>query len=267
MGPIERAVDKFRLKRSRVYEADPDQIVRDSRVAERAIKDHVGRWLFEVLQNSDDAKASKVLIHIEEDTVYVGDNGRGLKPKAVDAISGTDFSDKNVGTIGRKGVGFKSVYELSASPQVLTVNGEGVEFCREKAENWLRHNRLNCGHVPYQWIPFFVSWHEARQNDPTLVKFADYKTVVRLPNIFPDQKQKIEKLLCEWPRHTLLAFLHVRELRADPDLLVRISEGDRIWEMQGTERDAPLKWNIVKNREMAPEVMSEVVGEEWRTIK
>lgn len=97
-------------------------------MAERATKDHVGRWLFELLQNSDDSKASEVLIIIDKDTIYVADNGHGLKPIAVRAICGTDFSDKTTGTIGRKGVGFKSVYEVSQNPQVLTVDGEGIEF-------------------------------------------------------------------------------------------------------------------------------------------
>ena len=55
MGTIEEAIEEFRKKRLAVYKADHDQIVRDERGAERAAKDHVGRWLFELLQNSDDA--------------------------------------------------------------------------------------------------------------------------------------------------------------------------------------------------------------------
>lgn len=43
MGPIEKAIEEFRKKRRDVYKADQDQIIRDSRAAERAAKDHVGR--------------------------------------------------------------------------------------------------------------------------------------------------------------------------------------------------------------------------------
>jgi hypothetical protein len=57
-GLIEKAIEEFKNRRLGVYKADPEQIVRDTRVAERATKDHVGRWLFELLQNSDDAEAS-----------------------------------------------------------------------------------------------------------------------------------------------------------------------------------------------------------------
>lgn len=165
-GPIERAIEEFKNRRLGVYKADPDQIVRDTRVAERATRDHVGRWLFELLQNSDDAKASGVRIIIEQDTIYVADNGHGLKPVAVSAICGTDFSDKTTGTIGRKGVGFKSVYEVSRNPQVLTVDTESIEFSPEKTKAWLCENGLNDGHVPHQWIPFFISWDDAQRQDP-----------------------------------------------------------------------------------------------------
>ena len=158
MSPIKEAIEEFRTRRLGVYRADPDQIVRDARGAERAAKDHVGRWLFELLQNSDDAVASDVRIFFDKDTIYVADNGNGLNPEAVSAICGTDFSDKTAGTIGRKGVGFKSVFEVSRNPQVLTVDGEGIEFNPDKAKAWLQQNNLDDGHVPYQWIPFSSHW-------------------------------------------------------------------------------------------------------------
>jgi len=44
--PIEKAIEEFKSRYLSVYKADPDQIVCDTRVAERATKDHVGRWLF-----------------------------------------------------------------------------------------------------------------------------------------------------------------------------------------------------------------------------
>ena len=111
MGEIRRAIEEFIQKRLAVYRADPQQIARDTRAAARAAKDHTGRWLFELLQNCDDAEASEVRVLIEDDTVYVADNGHGLQPEAVSAICGTDFSDKTSGKIGRKGLGFKSVYK------------------------------------------------------------------------------------------------------------------------------------------------------------
>jgi hypothetical protein len=199
-GPIKQVIQEFRNKTLHVYRADPDRIVRDARAAERAAKYHVGRWLFELLQNSDDAGASEVRVLIQDDTIYVADNGRGLKPEAVSAICGTDFSDKAGGTIGRKGVGFKSVYEVSRNPQVLTVDGEGIEFNLERAKAWLQQNSLDDGHVPYQWIPFLITWDRVQGEDPQLASLKTYKTVVRLRRVSPEKKQKAEQLLRDGPR-------------------------------------------------------------------
>jgi len=198
-GLIKKGIEEFKAKRLAVYKCDPDEIVRNKRAADRATEDHVGRWLFELLQNSDDAEASEVKITIEGDIICVADNGNGLKPTAVAAISGTDFSDKETGTIGRKGVGFKSVYEVSRKPQVLTVDGEGIEFSPEKTKEWLRENGLKDNYVPYQWIPFFISWDEAQARDPHLVDFkaGGFKTVVRLPGLSPEKKAEVEQLLKE----------------------------------------------------------------------
>jgi hypothetical protein len=264
-GLIEKAIEQFKNRRLGVYKADPDQIVRDTRVADRATKDHVGRWLFELLQNSDDAEASEVRIIIDKDTIYVADRGHGLKPVAVSAICGTDFSDKTTGTIGRKGVGFKSVYEVSQNPQVLTVDGEGIEFSPEKTKAWLRENGLNEGHVPYQWIPFFIPWGDAQPRDPHLndLKSKAFKTVVRLPGLFPENKQKAEQLLMEWPPHALFAFRHLRQITA-PGLEVVLSTGDGIWSLRDSRGQTPVEWRVAKRAEPPPADLLEMLGADER---
>lgn len=275
MRTFAKAIEEFRDKRLGVYKADNDQIVRDTRVAERATKDHVGRWLFELLQNSDDAGASncntsKVRILIVDDTIYVADNGNGLKPEAVSAICGTDFSDKTIGTIGRKGVGFKSVYEISTNPQVLTVNGDGIEFNSDRAGEWLRQHGFGDEHVPYQWIPFFISWDEARWQDPVLDAFTDYKTVVRLPGVSQDRMSNVERLLKEWPPHALFAFRHVRKITA-PHLEITLTPGDGVWELKDNRGDTPTtSWLVAKpsEPEYPPEKLLEPLGtDERKAIK
>jgi len=195
METIENAIAEFKRKRLAVYSADREQMVRDTRAAERATRDHSGRWLFELLQNSDDAQASQVHILIENGTVYIADDGRGFHASAVSAISGTDFSDKTTGTIGRKGLGFKSVYEVSSSPAVLTVNGEGIGFGPDLARTWLAQNGFDHDYIPYQWIPFFIPWSAAVQQDPVLHKLQDLRTIVSLPGVSTDQALEIQRLL------------------------------------------------------------------------
>jgi hypothetical protein len=263
MGPLEEAIGQFTQKRLAVYRADSQQIVRDTRAAERATGDHTGRWLFELLQNSDDAGASKVLVLVEEETVYVADNGLGLKPKAVSAICGTDFSDKTGGTIGRKGIGFKSVYEVSRNPQVLTVDGEGIEFNLERAKAWLQHNSLDDSHVPYQWIPFPIAWDRVQGEDPQLGSLTTFKTVVRLRGVPQDKKQKAEQLLTGWPPHALLAFRHLRRITA-PGLEVVLSPGDGVWSLRDNRGQTPEQWRVIRLPEHPPAELLETLGADER---
>jgi len=263
MGPLEKAIQEFTQKRLDVYRADPQQIVRDTRAAERAAGDHVGRWLFELLQNSDDAGATEVLVLVEDDTVYVADNGRGLKPEAVSAICGTDFSDKTAGTIGRKGVGFKSVYEVSRNPQVLTVDGEGIEFSPDRTMAWLQESNLDDGHVPYQWIPFLIPWDHVQRQDQQLGALTAYKTVVRLRGLSPEKKQKVEQLLREWPPHALFAFRHLRQIKA-PGLEVVLSAGDGVWSLRDSRGETPVEWRVSRHAEHPPTDLLERLGADER---
>jgi Histidine kinase-, DNA gyrase B-, and HSP90-like ATPase len=261
MGEIRKAIEKFIRKRLAVYRADSQQIIRDTRTAERAAKDQTGRWLFELLQNSDDARASEVRVLVKGDTVYVADDGHGRKPEAVSAICGTDFSDKTSGTIGRKGVGFKSVYEVSRNTQVLTVKGECIEFSQDKAKEWLKQNGLDDGYVPYQWIPFFFSWDEARRKDPALDSVENYKTVVKLAST--GNIQNVKQLLKGWPPHALFAFRHVRQINA-PDLKITLTPGDGTWEMNDSRGETPTLWRVLRHTEKAPQELLGLLGADER---
>jgi hypothetical protein len=263
MEPLEQAIQEFTEKRLGVYRADPEQIVRDTRAAERATGDHAGRWLFELLQNSEDAWAEAVLVLVEDNTVYIADYGHGVKPEAVSAICGTDFSDKIGGSIGRKGVGFKSVYEVSRTPQVLTVGGQGIEFNSDKARTWLKENKLDDSHVPYQWIPFLIRWDDVQRQDPQLAAFSACKTVVRLPGLSPEKKQKVEQLIREWPPHALFAFRHLRKITA-PALKVVVSEGDGAWSLTDSRGQTPDLWRVARLTEHPPSDLLEILGADER---
>ena len=204
---------------------------------------------------------------IEDDTVYVADNGRGLRPQAVSAICGTDFSDKAGGTIGRKGVGFKAVYEVSRNPQVLTVDAEGIEFSLDRAKAWLQENNLDGDHhVPYQWIPFLITWDRVQREDPQLSSLTTYRTIVRLRGVPPDKKQKAEQLLMGWPPHALFAFRHLRRITA-PGLEVVLSAGGDVWSLRDSRGQSPDQWRVARLTEHTPAELLETLGpEEGRAI-
>ncbi|OEJ22491.1 sacsin N-terminal ATP-binding-like domain-containing protein [Streptomyces subrutilus] len=103
---------------------------------EQAVRDYEHRALVELLQNAHDAHAAgglggRVLIRLDHDegphgAVYVANTGRPVSPSNFDAITDIAQSDKRPEEgIGNKGIGFKSVLQLTGAPQVYSVAEEG----------------------------------------------------------------------------------------------------------------------------------------------
>lgn len=211
-----------------VYRAEPTRLQRDFKTAQSRIQDHAGRWLWELLQNCDDAGASKVLIYVSEESqvCFVADNGSGFSPNSVESIRGTDLSDKKQGTtIGRKGVGFKSVYNITESPKILRVGGEGVEFDPKKCSEWLLQQQLPNEYNPYHWVPFLVEWNEVCRAAPSVQLLeGEYNTVVVLPYKDGCVHTKVVGELVELSPYFLLTFRNVKQIQVigDAELLLRV---------------------------------------------
>jgi len=74
MSALQQAIDEFRDRRLKVYREDQDQIIRDANSANETARDHVGRWIYELIQNADDAEASTLLVQVMDEAIYVADN-------------------------------------------------------------------------------------------------------------------------------------------------------------------------------------------------
>ena len=111
----------------------------------------------------------------------------------------------------------------------------------------------------YQWIPFFVSWGEARRQDPVLDRLEHHQTVVRLPSVSSALMQKIQQLLKKWPPHALFAFRHVRQIKA-PHLEIALTPGDRVWEMGDSRGETPTSWLVARHTEHAPAELLKLLG-------
>lgn len=259
MNDLKTAVEEFQNRQFGVYKADPSRLVRDASIAKRTAKDHMGRWFFELFQNSDDAQSTEVLVRVTTDSIYVADQGKGLLPSAVRAISGTDLSDKTRGTIGRKGVGFKAVYEISENPTVHSVNAEGLEFSAARAAEWLVARGLESDprpeKVPFQWLPFWVTRTIAEANDPVLEELKDYSTVIKLP---VQPTASLEEIVAQlaWSSYCLLPFNYVKKLEVRSDSLsfeLEVAEGADIWTLRDSREQGEKKWRVTQRLERCPE--------------
>ncbi|WP_392900672.1 sacsin N-terminal ATP-binding-like domain-containing protein [Streptomyces sp. LN699] len=103
---------------------------------EQAVRDYEHRALVELLQNAHDAHAAddpggRVVIRLDHDegphgALYVANTGLPISRSNFDAITDIAQSDKRPDEgIGNKGIGFKSVLQLTRAPQVYSVAEEG----------------------------------------------------------------------------------------------------------------------------------------------
>ncbi len=77
-------------------------------------------FVYEMLQNADDAKATEITFDLREDRLIVSHNGIPFDEKDLEGIcsisKGTKSDDYT--KIGKFGIGFKSVFVYTESPQV-----------------------------------------------------------------------------------------------------------------------------------------------------
>ena len=79
-------------------------------------------FLFELLQNAEDAKATEVKFSLLSEMLVIEHNGVLFSKSDVINITKVAKSDKpsNEGAIGRFGIGFKSVYAYAATPRIYS---------------------------------------------------------------------------------------------------------------------------------------------------
>lgn len=99
-------------------------------------RDYAGRFLLELLQNGHDAHPGdqsdgRVHILLDEDegpygTLYVANGGTPFTWQRVEAVCKLARSEKTVGEgIGNKGVGFRSVLEITQAPEIYSARSSG----------------------------------------------------------------------------------------------------------------------------------------------
>jgi hypothetical protein len=91
-----------------------------------------GRFLFELIQNVRDAnkkleEQGDIYIELRGDALTIANTGTEFDEQGIDAVSTIGRSDKrSQDLIGFKGIGFKSVQEISETPKIITRYGSVV---------------------------------------------------------------------------------------------------------------------------------------------
>ncbi|MBN2423550.1 MAG: DUF3883 domain-containing protein [Calditrichaceae bacterium] len=77
-------------------------------------------FIYEILQNAEDANATEISFNLFNDSLEIEHNGKKFDFKDVDGITGIGISTKrdDINSIGKFGVGFKSVFAITQTPVI-----------------------------------------------------------------------------------------------------------------------------------------------------
>lgn len=120
-------------------------------------------FVFELLQNAEDAGATKILFKLQQDRLEVMHDGRPFNEDDVRGICGIDLGTKkeDLTQIGKFGIGFKSVYAYTASPQIHS----GKEHFQ--INNYVRPYQIEPKVIGEHWTTLFVFHLNAKEIDST----------------------------------------------------------------------------------------------------
>ncbi|HEX4407388.1 MAG TPA: hypothetical protein VH206_01320 [Xanthobacteraceae bacterium] len=88
-------------------------------------------FIFELLQNAEDAGATQARFQLEHQAIIFEHNGRAFNREDIEAITGIGITKKleEANKIGCFGIGFKSVYVVTQRPEVhCTIEGMPIAF-------------------------------------------------------------------------------------------------------------------------------------------
>lgn len=75
-------------------------------------------FIYEILQNAEDANATEISFNLYDDRLEIIHNGKNFDYRDVDGITGIGISTKkdDINSIGKFGVGFKAVFAITKTP-------------------------------------------------------------------------------------------------------------------------------------------------------
>jgi len=109
-------------------------------------------FIFELLQNAEDAKATKIRFELFDDRLEVRHDGRPFDELDVRGVCGVGEGTKSddLTKIGKFGIGFKSVYAYTSSPEIHS--GDESFYIN----NYVRPHAIECKEFDGTWTTFFV---------------------------------------------------------------------------------------------------------------
>jgi len=209
----------------------PDALADIGRGEQYLRQDYQGRYVFELLQNirdaalsSENAEHSSAFFLVTETALIVANYGKPFDLESIKSIRSIGLSTKSsTKYIGHKGIGFKSVFEITENPQIFS-GGYQLQFSREKTVQRLRQyvsalpdeQRLSYlkkldeskQDISIMHIPHWMSIDEIKaEQDLKLIRALQERncsTLIRLPFKRGVTSETVFKHLLLFPKEALL---------------------------------------------------------------
>ena len=248
-GVSEALLEQIREQNLGVYRASPVRNREDVTQEEQIAGDYRGRLLYELLQNADDAMLDsggtddRILFRLTDTDLFVANSGRSLNEADVVGLCGTGAGTKATqpgrrrASIGHKGMGFKSVLEITDAPEVRS-SVYGFAMDRRQATTAVETTFADLGlpapdRVPVMRFPWPVElddpdWHAARAQG--------YNVLFRFPlheRVTLDRRRRLADRLLGLPVTAILFLKHLERVDV---------------EVTTSERTGRISWTIARER-------------------
>lgn len=242
-----------------------------------------GRYPFELLQNANDAAresgiSGRATFVLTETALLVADNGAGFGEQQVKAICSLGRSSKGPGTsIGHKGLGFKSVGEITDQPQVVS---SGTSFQFDSARLHCDLLKLFTSLPPKQRFPVYAFPYPVYEADIgsdaeqiNRLRADGFTTIVRLPIRSGVDRATVAQHLVRnlYPR--LLVFLpdidHLELRGTDSDFAAEVArqEDGAVEHVLVETGDGSEEWLIYRGAASPDSSILEPMGEAWSLVE
>lgn len=232
-GVSEALLEQIRGQNLGVYRASPVRVREDVTQEEQIAGDYRGRLLYELLQNADDAMLAsgglndRILFRLTDDDLFVANSGRPLTEGDVIGLCGTGAGTKAAqrgnrrASIGHKGMGFKSVLEITDAPEVRsTVYGFAMDRGQATAAVTATFAEMELAapdRVPVMRFPWAVElddpdWHAARAQG--------YNVLFRFPlhdRVTTERRRQLATRLLGLPVTAILFLKHLERVDVEVD--------------------------------------------------
>lgn len=215
----------IRTENLNVYRASPQRLREDVGQESQIAQDYRGRLIYELLQNADDAispdssSMAGIAFVLEEDALWVANSGRPLNEADVRGLCGISASSKSArirqrrASIGHKGMGFKSVLEISDAPEVYSTTisfSFGPERALQAVESLIVEKGLDfVARAPVTRFPWLIEDMPAQW---LALSERGMQTAFRFPfreKMTDEQRDGLARALRELPVTSLVFLKHL----------------------------------------------------------